>query len=146
MWPEAKALAEAHSAEVDSGVEPRRRFAVDEARMEFCYQAGALKLLVARSPVGAMLGYFSWMISPDLECLGLVIAQQGAWYVSPGHPRVARALFLRSIVELRTLGVQHIFPHHRTQGRGAGLGKFFQRQGAKLIQHTYSLWIGGPDA
>jgi hypothetical protein len=38
--------------------------------------------------------------------------------------------------------VQCIFPHHRTQGRGARIGRFFMRRGAKHIQQTYSLWIG----
>lgn len=149
MWPEARALAERHWEEVNSGVEPRRGLKVDERRMALCYDAGCLKLLVARSSEAPwpMLGYFTWMLTPDLESEGLLIAQQGAFYVSPGHPRVALALARESILALRALGVQHIFPHHRLQGRGTGLGKFWKRQGAKLIQHTYSLWIaqGGPD-
>lgn len=148
-WPEFKLLAQSHWAEVETGVEARRPLLVDEHRLEQCYDAGMLKLMVARQrlPPFRMIGYCTWMLTPDLESMGLLIAQQGAFYVSPGHPRVAYELAQESLLALRALGVQHIFPHHRLQGRGTGLGKFWQRRGAKLIQHTYSLWIGeGKDA
>lgn len=80
----------------------------------------------------------------DCESAGLVIAQQGAWFVSTGagFTKVGLRLMQRSIHDLRQLGVRCCFPHHRMQGRGAGLGKFFGRLGAKPMQTTYVLWIG----
>lgn len=142
IWPEAEALAQQHWEEVDSGVEPRRRFAVDAGLCEKMYQAGVLKCFALRCPQGHLLGYLTWQLMMDPESQGLVVAQQGAWYVAPGHARAARALFLQSLVALRAWGVKCVFPHHRAQGRGRSLGRFFQRLGAKPIQQGYSLWIG----
>jgi hypothetical protein len=141
FWREAKPLAEAHSAEVDSDVEPRRKFKVHEAGMEAMQDAGCLRVFALRKN-RELVGYLTWQISLDLESEGLVIAQQGAWYVAPGNARGAHKLFTESVSTLRLMGVKHVFPHHRTQGRGDSLGRFFKRQGAKEIQHTFSLWIG----
>lgn len=141
LWGEMQALAGAHFQEVDGGVEPKRPFRLDLGLMQAIADAGSLKVVIAR--VGAqMVGYYTWNIMPDVESQGLLIAQQGAWYVAPGHPRAAYAMFHFAVAELKKLGVQCIYPHHRTQGRGAHIGKFFMRQGAKDIQRTYSLWIG----
>lgn len=141
IWPDAGLLAVAHAQEVDGGIEPRRRFQLDTEMMALLDAAGRLKVLSARRD-GQMVGYFTWMLESDIESKGLLVAQQGAWYVAPEHPGAAVALFDRSVEELRALGVQCIFPHHRLQGRGAKLGKFFERRGAVEIQHTYQLWIG----
>lgn len=140
-WADARKLGEKHFEEVDGGVEPRRHFKLDENIMGLMDRAGAIKIIVARA-AGKIVGYFTWQITPDVESEGLLIAQQGAFYVEPGYPKVAYAMFKRSVQELRAMGVQCIFPHHRLQGRGSHLGRFFEKQGAKEIQHTYVLWIG----
>lgn len=142
LWAEMKPHAEAHFAEVDGGVEPRRVFRLDTRLMQAIADAGSLKVVIGRQD-GALVGYFTWNITPDVESEGLLIAQQGGWYVAPGHPRIAAEMFDVSVRELRALGVQCIFPHHRTQGRGANIGRFFMRRGAKDIQRTYCMWIGG---
>ena len=141
LWGEIKRLAGQHFEEVDGGVEPRRRFELDEDVMVAMERAGVIKVLVAREE-GKIIGYYTWQIAPDVESKGLLIAQQGAFYVEPGNPSVAHAMFERSVQELRALGVKCIFPHHRTQGRGEHLGRFFERRGAKKIQETYVMWIG----
>ena len=141
LWLELKALAEAHFEEVDGGVEPNRPFRLDLRQMRLMDEAGVLKVVVARAH-GAAVGYFTWNIGMDVESEGLVAAWQGAWYAAPGHFKAADRLWSESVKALKLLGVQHLFPHHRVQGRGSHLGRFFQRRGAKLIQHTYSLWIG----
>lgn len=145
FWLDAAPLAAAHSIEVDTGVESRRKFKVDTEMMAMMNLAGSLIIITARLD-HKLVGYFTWTIAPDVESLGLLIALQGAWYVSPGSPRAAYAMFDHSIQALRTRGIRCIFPHHRLQGRGQGLGKFFHRRGAKLIQHTYCLWIGEEQA
>jgi len=140
-WPEAAALAAKHFEEVDGGVEERRIFAPDVSKMRALNAMGVLRIFVARRD-GKLVGYFTWQIMPDLESQDLLIATQGAWYAELGESRVGFRLFEFSIAALKALGVQMIFPHHRTQGRGAELGRFFKRWGAKHIQDTYSLWIG----
>lgn len=141
LWAEMKPPAEAHFGEVDGGVEPKRPFRLDLRAMQALADAGALKVVIARK-AGELVGYYTWNVFPDVESEGLLIAQQGAWYVKPGHPRAAFDMFHVAVAELKALGVQCVYPHHRTQGRGAKIGKFFMRQGAKDIQRTYSLWIG----
>lgn len=141
LWAELRPLAESHFEEVDGDVEPNRRFDIDADLMQLIQDAGVLRLVTARQD-GKLAGYFTWNVQPDVESKGLIVGMMGAWYVSPGHPRAAFDLFSASREILRAAGVQCIFPHHRVQGRGANLGRFFEHQGAKLIQKTYSLWIG----
>lgn len=140
-WTDARTLAEAHFEEVDGGVEPHRPFRLDRRLMRLMDDAGVLKLLTARKN-GEMIGYFTWNISPDVESEGLLIGQQGAWYVKPNHPIVAGKMFVAAVEMLKGFGVQVIFPHHRVQGRGANIGRFFEKMGAKRIQETYCLYIG----
>jgi hypothetical protein len=118
------------------------RFKLDLAIMRACAEHGVLKVLIARLGAG-MVGYLTWNVSRDVEAEGELIAQQGGWYVAPGHPRAAVRLFDASLALLKAEGVDRVFPHHRVNGRGAHIGRFFQRRGAVLIQHTYSLRIGG---
>lgn len=138
---EAARLAMEHFAEVDAGVAPHRPHDPDWEEMERIEAAGAMLVYGARIEE-KLVGYLTWQLMDDLESKGLPIALQGAWFVVPKHPLVAWKLFLWSMNDLKARGVKLLFPHHRTQGRGAGLGKFFTRLGAKHIQQTYSLWIG----
>lgn len=141
LWPEADALARKHFQEVDGGVEPNRPFELDAPLMRMIEQAGSLKIITARVN-GKLVGYCSWNISPDVESRGLLIAQQGAWFIDEEHEGLGIRMFRVAISELKKFGVKNIFPHHRMQGRGVRLGRIFERLGAKEIQHTYSLWIG----
>lgn len=141
FWTEMEPLANRHFEEVDGGVEPNRPFKVDQRLMFALQDAGVLMVVTARQ-LKRLIGYFTWNITFDVESEGLLIAQQGAWFVEPQHPRAAFDMFHFSVAELKKRGVKCAFPHHRTQGRGADIGKFFMRQGAKDIQRNYSLWIG----
>ena len=141
FWSEAEPLATRHFEEVDGGVEPRRRLNLDTAFMQRLADGGVLKLFTARVD-GALVGYYTWNVTSDVESAGLLIAQQGAWYVEPGRTAVACRMFDFAVGELKKMGVQCVYPHHRAQGRGAHIGRFFVRRGAKKIQDTYSLWIG----
>lgn len=62
--------------------------------------------------------------------------------MAAGYPSVALKLWRRSLAELKMRGVQVVTPHHRQQGRGKGIGKFFERQGAVHVKSVYQLWIG----
>ena len=141
-WAELKDLAGAHFEEVDGDVEPNRPLNVDEDLMQLMQDGGSLRMFTARKD-GKVVAYFTWSVQPDVESKGLLIGMMGAWYVAPGYPRAAFDMFAFSREHLRAEGVQCLYPHHRVQGRGSHLGRFFERQGAKRIQETYSLWIGG---
>jgi hypothetical protein len=140
LWREVKALAEAHSAEVD-GPDPRRPFELDLELMRQAAVSSHLHVIIARKG-GDVIGYLSWQTGPDVESKGLKIAEQGAWYVLPKHPLVAAKMFDASVEMLRNYGVSWIFPHHRLRGRGWNIGRFFKRRGAEATQVTYSLFIG----
>ena len=139
---EIEELFAGHFAEVDGGIEPRRRYKLDHAAMAAIDEAGCLEITAARID-GALVGYCMWMTSQDVESEGLSIAQHGPWYVSEkyAHLRLGLKLFDRSIDHLREVGVSNAFPHHRLEGRGKALGAFYARRGAQEIQHTYSLWL-----
>lgn len=142
IWPEVQSLGEEHFVEVESGIEPKRKFKIDARQLHTLCMGGVLLTITARID-GRLVGYLMWHMMNDLESAGLRIALQGPWFVAPSAPRkTARFLWDRAISELKLSGVECIFPHHRLQGRGAGLGRFFTKRGAKPIQQTYSLWIG----
>lgn len=141
IWPECDELGAEHFEEVDGGVEPNRPYKVDAGLMGQLFDAGIMHIATARR-YGRMVGYCTWNVMRDPESEGLLIAKQGAWFTEPGLGEVGRRLFLFSVNALTRLGVQNIFPHHRMQGRGKNLGKFFESLGAKEVQHEYSLWIG----
>lgn len=146
LWPDAAPLAELHFSEVDGGVEPRRRMRVDTEQLALACLAGPLKIWAARRE-RKLLGYVLWTVQLDPEAKGLVIAQMGPWFVVEGEEKgLGARLFKESLAGLKSMGVQCCFPHHRMQGRGAELGKFFTSLGAIEIQHTYSLWIGDTNA
>lgn len=143
VWPECDELASKHFTEVDGGVEPRRVYKLDYRAMRQLSQLGFLKIFTARDN-GQLVGYCTWNVMPDIESQGLLIARQGAWFMddSFGLGSVGLRLFRFAMSHLKNLGVQMIFPHHRLQGRGKDLGKFFTRIGCKPIMHEYCLWIG----
>lgn len=142
LYSEMRRHAEAHFAEVDAGIEGAyRRYRLDLDLMQQLADAGVLIVIIARR-AEQLVGYFTWNILPDVESVGLLIAQQGGLYAAPGHARCAVQMWDLAIAELKARGVDVAYPHHRTRGRGANIGRFFKRRGAKLIQHTYSLKIG----
>jgi hypothetical protein len=138
---EAALLALEHFAEVEAGVEPRRAHCVDWEGMEKAEAAGALRVYTARKG-GELVGYITWTLACDLESKGLLVAQQGAWFVAPGAALAGWKLFMGSLRDLKSRGVKLVIPHHRLQGRGRGLARWFERLGAKPLQMNYSLWIG----
>lgn len=140
-WPESEALALKHFIEVEVGVPEQRRLAVDNVALSLLSRQNAFIVITARI-AGRLVGYFTWTVTRDLESKGLLIANQGAWYLRPGFPRVAARMFDRSIAELKLLGVKCIFPHHRLHGRGKSLGRFFKRRGAVPTKEEYMMWIG----
>lgn len=138
---EGEALGHAHFEEVNRGLDPRRPYKLDRRLLDMAADCGALQIITARRN-GELLGYLMWTVQPDPESEGLFYAAQGPWFLKPGYPRVAQAMWDRSIDELRRLGAAFIIPYHRVQGRSANLGRFFRRRGAVHIKEVYQLWIG----
>lgn len=142
---ELSELGKSHFSEVDGGVESSRPYQLDSGLMLAVDQAGMLKIISARSE-GKLVGYIIWTVQPDIESAGLIIAMMGPWFALPGYFGVANTLFDMSLKLLESCGVKYAYPHHRLNGRGNKLGKYFQRKGAVEIQRTFSLKIGNSDA
>lgn len=147
IWPEADLLASQHFAEVEGKLAEQRPYRVDAAAMKAIADSGIMWIWGARGHTGQLLGYCTWNVLPDYESAGLLIALQGAWFVAAGARggQVGLELYKRSLDDLRKAGVANAFPHHRLEGAGKSLGKFFRRLGATETQHTYSLWLGQVD-
>jgi hypothetical protein len=141
-WADAEPLAVAHYAEVNAGDRHGHPFKLDLPLLLDAERRGAFRVISARVN-GELKGYITWSFIPDTESAGIVIADQGAWYVDPSSPGLGRKLLDRSIAMLRDLGIQSVELHHQLNGRGAKLGSLFRRMGAIEHQHRYSLWIGG---
>lgn len=134
VWPEAEGLAQLHHAEVRETAP----LSVDTETLFAMSKGGWLRIIAAR--LGPQLiGYLTWQLSTSVESNGVLCAQQGAWFLLPGYPRVALQMFEESLRVLRSAGVALAYPHHRFQGRGAGMDKFFLRRGAKPLQTIYEL-------
>lgn len=141
IWPECGALAAQHLLEVDGGTAERHR-GIDHLAIANADLLGAMRIVSARRD-GRLVGYLTWTKTTDPESMGLRIANQGGWYVADGcAPSPAVAMFDRSIKELHLDGIQMAYPHHRIEGRGANIGKFFARRGATHIQQGYEMRIG----
>jgi GNAT superfamily N-acetyltransferase len=138
-------LSREHFQEVEEGVEPRRPYKIDAALLSEMDKLNVIHIHAARID-GELVGYCCWNIMPDAESAGLLIATHGPWFVVGRQDvrslHLGTLLFDRSIEALKERGVKCVFPHHRMQGRGARLGAFYERRGAKEIQRTYCLWIG----
>lgn len=138
LWPQVEILAARHFLEVNPG--SRREFAINAELLRRMNASGHLIIIGAWSDE-ELIGYLTWSLVPDVES-STIVGDQGAWYVSPHHPVAARKMFDYSLQALRALGVKTIFPHHHLIGRGATLGKFFERLGAIRSKQVYELWIG----
>jgi hypothetical protein len=136
---EADALGKAHFSEVGGPDEPARKYELDQQVFDFLSRSGAMRFSTARLD-GKLIGYCSWNVELDPECLGTLVARQGAWFVEPGAPaRAAIKLYNSALADLQLMGVTYCYPHHRIHGRGSDLGKFFSHLGAIKIQDEYSL-------
>lgn len=141
-WPDADALARNHFGEVAGDDEPNRPWNPDTALLKRVSKSGHFRIFTARVNE-KMVGYIMWTLRIDPESKDLMIGVQGPWYVEPGAPvGAALRLFRASIKELGRMGIQNLDLHHRANGRGSSLGKFFRRLGAVPTKQEYSLWIG----
>jgi hypothetical protein len=133
-WEELERLALQEQDEI----EEQRVFRPDWKSMSILNVQGIFQVLVARVD-GKMVGYFTWMLDFDIESKGTLVANQTAWFVEKGHPIVAVRMLDRAISELKKIGVEFTYFHHGIKGRGASLGRLFERKGAKLLSHNYIL-------
>jgi hypothetical protein len=134
VWEEAEKLAAAEYTEI----EERRRWGPDWKSIIGLNNAGVFQALIARVD-GRMIGYFTWLLDFDIESKGTLIANQTMWYVEPGHPRAANMLFDAAVQQFKKAGVEYAYLHHTVKGRGARLGRFFERKNAELLGFNYVL-------
>ena len=117
-------------------IEEERPFHPDWNSMRILNEQGIFQVLTARVD-SRVVGYFSWLLDFDLESKGTLIVNQMAWFVEKGYPIIAVKMLDRAISEFKKAGVEFAYFHHTVHGRGAGLGKLFERKGAKLLGYNY---------
>jgi len=133
-WEALERLAAQEQIEISE----QRRFRPDFESMETLNKAGIFRMITARLD-GRIIGYFTWLMDFDMESKGTLIVNQGAWFVEPGHPIAAVKMLERAIEEFKKAGVEFAYFHHTIHGRGATVGRLFEKKGAKLSGHTYTL-------
>ncbi len=136
LWPDAAELMQRHREELARSAWPLRP---DHRQIEELEKAGGLICIEARDPEDLLLGYGIWYLQPSLESAGVLLAQQGPWYVR----KEARAggLGLRildfGLAELRRAGVNEVWFHH--SANTPNLGVVFRQLGAKPAETSYVL-------
>jgi len=143
FWKEAEPLTKKHFEEVDGGVDDRRTWGPQGHVFGIMHSQGIMRVIGARLE-GRLVGYLTWNVLPDVESWNMPMAMQGMWFALPEVSRlgVGDKMFKTSLEVLKKLGVEYVSPHHRLQGRGKDIGKYFCKLGAKPIQQSYILWIG----
>lgn len=117
-------------------IDEERPLEADWRTMQIINEKGNFRVLVARVN-GEMVGYLSFFVDFDIESYGTLIVNQSAWFVKKGYPIVGLRMYDRAIEEFKKMGVKFVYLHHTIHGRGAKLGKFFERKGAKLLGYNY---------
>jgi hypothetical protein len=135
-----------HSLEVNGGVADGHPFKLNVPLLLQQEQAGVFKFMGARVN-GELVGYLMWTFYPDPESEGVMIADQGPWFVID-DPRLRRLhlgkkMLDRGISDALKAGFHNFDLHHQINGRGANLGAMFTRMGATEYQRRYRLRIGG---
>ncbi len=138
-------LAREHFHEANHDTEEHRPFGLDCDVLRQTDELGLLQLNVARVD-GQVAAYCLWTLGHDPESSSVATAMQGPWFARKCPEfralKLGTTLFHRSLADLKARGVQCVYPHRPTHGRGAALGAFFERIGAVEMQRVYSLWIG----
>jgi hypothetical protein len=137
-WQELEGLAAQEQIEI----EEERPFQPDWQSMAVLNEQGIFQVLTARVD-DRLVGYFTWLLDFDLESKGTLIANQTAWFVEPRHPVVAVKMLDRAISEFKKAGVKFVYFHHGLKGRGAKVGRLFERRGAKLLSYNYIMKLQG---
>ena len=138
IWPDLERLAIQEQIEVGE----ERRFGPDWQSMAILNEQGILQVLTAWVDY-RMVGYLGWLLDFDLESKGTLIANQISWFVEPKHPVVAVKMLDRAIAEMKKASVEFVYFHHVINGRGATVGRLFERRGAKLLSHNYVMRLKG---
>jgi hypothetical protein len=140
MADEAIALGKAHFLESNAGIPEWYSYEVDKAALDAANSCGALVIWTVRINC-ELVGYLIWQLGFDTEAKGQLMATQGVWFVEPSAPQgLGIRMMNESLEYLWTCGAKVVHFHHPMSGRGAKLGKLFQRLGASQTQVRYSLW------
>lgn len=144
IWADGQQMGWQHYLESNGGERPGHPFSPNVEGICQIESAGVFCGLSARVN-GVLMGYISWSLVPDMESIGVLMADQGAWFVSPEAPselRLGRRLLDASIAFLRTRGIHELQLHAPVAGRGSRLAGLFARLGARPTQSRWALWIG----
>lgn len=87
-----------------------------------------------------LVGYVSFTFLPDIETKGFLNAHMGPWFAESGS-RMGLRLLNRAVADIKAKGIRVIHLHHTPFGRGADLGRIFERMGAHESQKRYTLYL-----
>lgn len=138
LWPDCRKMMLLHRRELKQDHFP---LDLDHARIEALEQQGGLLCLAARKSSGELVGYAIWYLMPSLESKGILLAEQGPWYVTAEHRKdgVGLELRRRSWEILRRRGVKQVMSHH--SALTPDLEKLFLREGSELIGQLYYRYL-----
>jgi hypothetical protein len=147
VWHDAESegLAAEHYVEANAGWREHHPLRVNVALAVQLERAAGFRTYGARIN-GRLVGYLTWSISPDIESDGVLMADQGAFYVSQDQSlrkfQIGWKLLRHSEDDLKAIGVHSLQFHHPVHGRGARAGVMLRRLGATPNQNRYVKWIG----
>lgn len=141
FFPDCLALLAEHSAEL-SGKNDKAPFDLNAEAFSAMDKADVLQIVSARDN-GVLIGYCMFDIGFSLESKNLLCGTLRPFFVKKEcRGTLGIKLFLKSVDALKERGVRQIYVHHYLTSNSKKLQKFFQRIGAKPVQHEYSLWVG----
>lgn len=138
IYPEVLPLAQAHFENDNPPGSPKHgKYDLDVDQLAELDASGAFYIFSARH-IDGLLGYSTWTIMYDIECKGLLVAEQGPLWCN--KPASGVQLYNYGLHSLRELGVRVVYPYHRLTGRSLRLGSFFTLcLGARAIKAGYEL-------
>lgn len=134
-----EALGREHWDEASGGV--AGEYKLNRELMGVLEGASMLRVFVAESDAGDVVGYCIWTRDVSLETSTGNGWEMGPYFVHPAKSGacIGIKLLRHSIDAFRRDGADRVRLHHTMYGRGARLGVLYQRLGATEYQREYRL-------
>ncbi len=142
IWPECKMLMLDHRAEVGQE-DSRAKLNPDHQAIRRLESLGGVFILSARSR-STLIGYAIWFLTSSIETTGLLVAQQGPWFVVEAMRSRGTGMMLwrEAMKHFREIGVGLLLGHQPPTGPGSeATAKLFSRLGGKIEQTVWSIWL-----
>lgn len=138
-----EALGAAHHVEATEGLEGPYR--LDRGAIGRADAAGMWRVIVARVD-NEIVGYCCWTVEVNVEADAPATMRHGPFYVAPDASLRRHHLGRRLLDVSRTTfareGIKVLRVHHTMHGRGARVGRLYERMGAIEYERQYIMRIG----